>query len=136
MIAYEAWDLAQSAYGNSMAAYAIFLSITSGYLVTAYLVGRELTTTQFRLLTTFFLVVAAILIWSMSSYVYSGNAFSQLALEMVAAARNEHLPMTVWSVTRVQSWFPEFFALINSLTIFGSIFFMWNVRRPKRTGGN
>ena len=136
MTPYEAFDLAQSAYGNSQAVYAIFLSITSGYLVTAYLVGRELTTTQFRLLTTFFLVVAAILIWSMSAYTYSGNAFSQVGREMVEAARNESLPEPVWSVTHVRSWIPEFMALINSLTIFGSIFFMWNVRRPKRTGGN
>jgi hypothetical protein len=136
MIAYDAWDLAQSAYGNSLAAYAIFLSITSGYLVTAYFVGRELTTTQFRLLTTFFLVVAATLIYSVSAYVYSGNEFSQLGREMVEAARNEHLPMSVWSTTHVRSWIPEFMALINSLTIFGSIFFMWNVRRPKRTGSN
>ncbi len=133
MTVYEAWDLAQSAYGNSLATYAIFLSITSGYLVTAYLVGRELTTTQFRLLTTFFLVVAAILIWSMSAYAYYGNEYSLLGRELFEAARNEFVP--VWSVTHVRSWLPEFLALINSLTIFGSIFFMWNVRRPKRTGG-
>ena len=132
MTVYEALDLAQSAYGNSLATYAIFLSITSGFLVTAYLVGRELTTTQFRLLTTFFLVVAAILIWSMSAYAYYGNEYSLLGRELVEAARNEHVP--VWSVTHVRSWLPEFLALINSLTIFGSIFFMWNVRRPKRTG--
>ena len=136
MIAYDAWDLAQSAYGNTLAAYAIFLSITFGYLVAAYLVGREFTTTQFRLLTTLFLVVTATLIWSMSAYTYAGNAFSQLGNEMVEAARNERLPTAVWSTTHVRSWIPEFFALINSLTVFGSIFFMWNVRRPKRTGGN
>ena len=134
MTAYEAWDLAQSAYGNSLATYAILLSLTSGYLITAYLVGRDLTTTQYRILTTFFLVVAAILIWSMSGYAYFGNAYSQLGFELFEAPKKEHLP--VWSPIHVRSWIPQFLALINCLTIFGSIFFMRNVRRPKRTSGN
>ena len=36
-----------------------------------------------------------------------------------------------WLMTP-QSWLPAFLAVINTLTVIGCIFFMWNVRRAKR----
>ena len=134
MTQYEAWDLAQSAYGNSLATYAIFLSITSAYLVTAYAVGRDLTATQVGLVTAIFLVVAALLIWSMSGYAYYGNGYSMLGREMIEATRAEQDP--IWAVTHVRAWLPQFLALVNFLTVLGCIIFMWNARRPRRTGDN
>jgi hypothetical protein len=122
MTHYEALDLAQSTFSNSLAAYAIFLSIVSGYLITAYLVGSELSRIQVRLLTLLFLIVAAILIWSMSAYAYWGDAFSTVA-------RGENRERTFMTA---QSWLPAFLAVINSLTVIGCIFFMWNVRHTKR----
>jgi len=131
MTSYEAWDLAQSVYGNSLATYAIFLSITSGYLVTAYLVGRNLTTIQSGLLTAIFLIVTAILIWSMSAYAYYGNEYSLLGQELSEASGEEHLP--IWSIMHVRSWLPGFLALVNFLTVLGCIIFMWNARHSGRT---
>ena len=122
MTEYEALDLAQSTFSNSLAAYAVFLSIVSGYLVTAYVVGSELSRIQVRLLTLLFLIVVAILIWSMSAYAYWGDVFSTVA-------RGESRARTMMTP---QSWLPAFLAIINTLTVIGCVFFMWNVRRTKR----
>jgi hypothetical protein len=122
MTEYEALDLAQSTFSNSLAAYAVFLSIVSGYLATAYIVGSKLSRIQVRLLTLLFLIVVAILIWSTSAYAYWGDVFSTVA-------RGESRERTMMTP---QSWLPAFLAIINTLTVIGCVFFMWNVRRAKR----
>ena len=124
MTEYEALDLAQSNFSNALATYAVFLSIVSGYLITAYLVGSKLARIQVRLLTLMFLIVVAILIWSMSAYTYWGDVFSISPL-----ARGEDGERTMMAPP---SWLPTFLAVINTLTVIGCVFFMWNVRRTKR----
>jgi len=124
MTPYEALDLAQSTFSNSLATYAILLTLVSGYLLTAYMVGSDLTHVQVRLLTVLYLTVAAILIWSMSAYAYWGDVFS-LQARSAGVER---------SVMTPQSWLPAFLAIVNIGTVIGSMFFMWNVRHPKRTG--
>ena len=123
MTQYEALDLAQSTFGNSIAAYAVFLSIVSGYLITAYLVGSKLSRAQVRLLTLLFLIIVSILIWSMSAYAYWGDAFSNIA-------RPEGVEQ---SKMGTQPWLPAFLAAVNSFTVAAFIVFMWNIRHPKRT---
>ncbi len=126
MTPYESFDLAQSAFSNSIAAYAIFLSIVTGYLVTAYLVGAKLTQAQVRLLTALFLLVVVILIWSMSAYVYWGDRFSTLG-------RPDGAERTLMSP---KPWIPAFLALVNLLTVAACLVFMRNVRRPKQTASS
>ena len=122
MTPYEALDLAQSTFSNSLAAYAVFLSVVTGYLVTAYLVGSELSGAQVRLLTLLFLIIVLILIWSMSAYAYWGGEFSNMA-------RPEGVER---SAMAPQPWLPEFLAVVNSFTVAACIVFMWNIRHPKR----
>jgi hypothetical protein len=119
MSQYELLDLAQSALSNSTASYAIFLSIVSGYLITAYLVGAELTRAQATLLTTLFLVVAVIATWAMSAFVYWADQYS-------AMARREGVASMIMST---QPFLPIVVATVNTLTVAGSLFFMWNIRR-------
>ena len=126
MTPYELSDLAQSAFGNATANYAVFLSVVTGYLVTAYLIGAELTQVQVRLLTALFLVVAVILIWSMSAYVFWGERYSTLA-------RPDGVQR---SLMAPQPWVPVVLALVNLLTVTVCLFFMWNVRHRKRGGSS
>ncbi len=123
MTPYESLDLAQSAFSNGLASYAIFLSIVTGYLVTAYLVGRELSRMQVWLLTLLFLVVVSMLIWSMSAYTYWGEVFGSMA-------RPEGVER---STMAAQPWLPAFVAIFNGATAVACLFFMWNVRRQKQT---
>jgi hypothetical protein len=124
MTPYELLDLAQSAFSNATANYAVFLSVVTGYLITAYLIGAELTQAQVRLLTALFLVVAVILIWSMSAYVFWGERYSTLA-------RPDGVQK---SLMAPQPWMPVVLALVNILTVTACLFFMWNVRYRKRGG--
>lgn len=118
MTQYESLDLAQSAFSSSIAAYAIFLSIVTGYLVTAYLAGRELSRGQVWLLSVLFLVVAAIAIWSVSSYIYWGVVYTSMAVP----AGYEQSAMTP------KPWLPIFMAIVNVATAAACLLFMWNVR--------
>jgi hypothetical protein len=122
MTQYEALDLAQSAYGNSLAAYAVFVSIVSAYLATAYLVGSELSRVQVRLLTVLFLVVISVVIWAVSAYISWGSVFATTAL-------GESFEQ---SAMAPQSWVPALMAVIDVLAVAASVYFMWNVRHNKQ----
>ena len=118
MSQYESLDLAQSAFSSSIAAYALFLSIVTGYLVTAYLVGRELDRGQVRLLSGLFLVVASIAVWSVSSYIYWGTVYA-LAAQPGSIG---HPMMTP------KPWLAAFMAFVNVATVLACLLFMWHVR--------
>ncbi len=121
MTQYEMLDLAQSQMSNATANYAVFLSVVSGYLVTAYLIGADLTQAQVRLLTVLFLIVTAVLIWSVSTYVFWADRYSRLA-------RGDDVAR---SIMAPQPWLPIFMATINLLTVAGCLFFIRNVRHRK-----
>jgi hypothetical protein len=121
MTHYEMLDLAQSQMSNATANYAVFLSVVTGYLVAAYLIGADLTQAQVRLLTALFLMVTAVLIWSVSAYVYWADRYSTLA-------RGDDVAR---SIMAPQPWLPIFMATINLLTVAGCLFFMRNVRDRK-----
>ena len=114
MTPYELTDLAQSNFSNSIAVYAIFLSVVTGYLVTAYLVGAELTKTQVSILTILFLFVMAILIWSQSAYVYWGGHFASLT-------RSDGWEPGLFSP---KPWVPTFVAFVNFVTVTTCLLFM------------
>ena len=126
MTQYESLDLAQSAFSSSIAAYALFLSIVTGYLVTAYMVGRELSRGQVWLLSVLFLVVASIAIWSVSSYIHWGVVYSFMA----GPEGFEHSAMTP------KPWLPEFMAIVNVATAVACLVFMRNVRQRQQTQEN
>ena len=122
MSQYELLDLSQSALSNSTASYAIFLSIVSAYLITAYMVGADLTRGQVRLLTILFLFVTALVMWAQSAFVYWADHWSTMA-------RGESVAQTVFST---QPLLPFALAAVNALTIVACLFFMWNIRRRNK----
>ena len=121
MTQYESLDLAQSAFSSSIAAYALFLSIVTGYLVTAYMVGRELSRSQVWLLSVLFLVVASIAIWSVSSYIYWGVVYSIMAVPE-GFERSVMVP---------KPWLPVFMAVVNVATAASCLVFMRYVRQQQ-----
>lgn len=121
MTTYELADLSQSFFGNSIAAYAVFLTIVSGYLATAYVVGARLSVSQVRLLTTLFVLVMFFLIWTMSAYVYWGVEFALGAINAGTQA----------GIMKPSIWVPVVFAVLNLFTAAMCLVFMWNVRRSQ-----
>ena len=122
MTDYESLDLAQSAFSSSLAAYALFLSIVTGYLVTAYLVGRELSRGQAWILNLLFVVVVSIAIWSVSSYIYWGVVYTSLAT----------LDEVRLSAMVPEPWLPVFMAVVNVVAVVACLLFMWNVRQHRQ----
>jgi high-affinity Fe2+/Pb2+ permease len=125
MTMYETLDLAQSAFGNALAVYAVFLSIVSGYLITSYMVGSELSRIQVRLLTLLFLIVVSMLIWLISAFAYWGDVWAIMV-------RPEGVERSAMSP---QAWTSTFMAVFNSLTVVACLVFMWTTRHAKRTDG-
>ena len=123
MSPYEYADLAQSNFDNAISSFAVILSIVSGYLITAYLVGAKLNRTQVTILTTMFLLVMGLLTWSMSAYTYWGYFWSTLVNPETAGQ----------SLMSPRAWISGAVAILNLFTLAMCLLFMWNVRRAKAT---
>ncbi len=125
MTTYEMADLAQSNFGNSLSTFAVLLSAVSAYLVTAYLVGAKLTRTQVSIVTFLFLLVSALIVWSLSAYTNGGVQLSLRAF-----------PNSAGNFFAPKSWLPEMMAFVGLLIITMSLKFMWDVRHPKESAPN
>ena len=120
----EWFEAYTNASGNALTATAILLTLVSGYMVIAYLVGDKLTSLQVWLVNTL--------------YIFSGCsvlASNYLSVLDSSTARIEatHLAHELKPVMDGAS--PEAAALIvsgiNALFIIISLLFMWQVRHPK-----
>ena len=78
----ELLELSQMAFSNGLAAYAIFLTIVGGYLVAAYMVGRELQTSQYVILNGLFLVIGTSTILTVAAYFTTATRYALMATEI------------------------------------------------------
>ncbi len=113
----EAWGLF---LGNSQTAMALYLSILSGYLIIAYLIGRKLSRTQVIILSTMFLFASAFCTLVLTTW-------WQRALEFALEAQAINPERTV---TNSQEGV-RMVAVLFSLGILSSLYFMWNVRHSE-----
>ena len=106
---------------------ALLITLMSGYLVVAYLVGKRLTRSQLLMTNALYL---------MSAYLIISLNFT-LALDSLIA-RTEmalHIPELDVLNHRVQSTYlwSSLIAIAHSCLIVGSLIFMWQVRHPRGT---
>ena len=120
MTSYEMADLGQSAFGNSLSAYGIFLTLVTAYLATAYLVGRKLTGSQVSILTTLFVIVASLAGFSVAAYT---NAGTDMIIRAFPESRGGLLGPRLWLTPVVM--------MVNVFTVIMCLKFMWDVRHPK-----
>ena len=120
MSPYEMAELAQSAFGNSLSAYGIFLSLVTAYLATAYLVGKKLTGTQVGILTALFVIVASLVGFSVAAYT---NAGTEMIIRAFPESRGELLAPKPWLTPVIM--------MVNVFTVTVCLKFMWDVRHPK-----
>ena len=121
---FEAYTNASS---NGLTALAILLTLVSGYMVIAYLVGEKLT--QIQVLLVNMVYIASGLSVLTSNY---GSVLDSATARAEAAQRIEELRSIA---TPVGEAIPETYAIIvaivNSLFLVISLVFMWQVRHPK-----
>lgn len=120
MTEYELADLAMEAQGTVTAVFALFLTVLSGYLLVAWMVGKKLDRLQLVLLNTVFVGVQLVLIagWS-ARWNWFWHYYNQAkALNLLAVPEASGTPIVV-TVTM----------LLMLLSVLGSVMFMWNIRR-------
>jgi len=109
-----------SAQDMGVQALMLYLTVSSGYLIVAYLVGSKLTKAQVLFVSTLFFVFAFYALWGVGQYWSSGDQ-ARIALEASEAAPEIELNYLGMN--------PAVIALpMGLLGIIGCLKFMWDVR--------
>ena len=117
--AYELADLALSAQAAASPTFALFLTITSGYLIVAWLAGDRLTRAQVNLISLLFLFFQLMLVYGwVIRWAFSHDYFT--ALSLVDPTYKVGPGYLIW-----------LFAIVMLASIPGCLKFMWDVRHPK-----
>ena len=101
-------------FSGAASAMSLYLTVTSGYLLVAYLVGKELTLPQTAIITTLFI------------FFTSANTVAT-----VSYMSNAYYYGHTYGNGRAPFWEAPATGMILSLGILASIKFMWDVRHPK-----
>jgi hypothetical protein len=120
---YEAVEAAQALYANAATMFAIFLTITTSYLVVAYLVGAQLTSSQVFITTALFAVSSLITLASMAALFDTGIHYTALAVNMRGA--EGIAPMVA------NRAFVAILVGVDALFVAAALKFMWDIRHPK-----
>jgi hypothetical protein len=116
----ELWELILISQGNMGSILAVYISVLSGYLIVAYLIGRKLNTVQAATVTSLFTVTS--LLFTMAGYAFLSRAaflfqFTDVKYRSPASAV---IPLAPWLMM-----------ILLLLGICGCLKFMWDVRHPK-----
>ena len=91
MTEYELLDLVAGANDSMYDSTTLFLSLVSGYLLVAYLVGAKLTKTQATIISTLFVVGAVFQCWGLLAY--------EKAIEEYLADKSELSTLTEYQLS-------------------------------------
>jgi high-affinity Fe2+/Pb2+ permease len=113
------------AFSAGVANSGLLITLMSGYLVAAYLVGKRLTRTQIIVTNTLYLI---------SAFLFVGGAFqtnmdAQIARKMMALQIPE-LDLLSYADVNIYLW-PSIITIVYSCLVFASLFFMWHVRNSR-----
>ena len=98
----------------------IYLTVTSGYLAVAYIIGDRLTTHQVTVISVLFIFFAGVSTWGAFGYAMRGMDYVE--------------PLRLLNPDRIYYGHPAAGAIICGILsggILASLSFMWSVRRPK-----
>jgi len=111
------------ALDSAWTAFATLLTLVTGYLVAAYLVGKTLTKVQVIIVTAVFVFAALNCIWGdvggVVSYVFAYSQATSLVPELPPNASGGQFAI-------IQE------AILDVMILLASLKFMWDVRHPKK----
>ena len=105
----------------------LLITLMSGYLVVAYLVGKRLTRTQILVTNTLFLMSACFFV----AGAFQLNLDTQIARKAMALQIPE-LDLFSYANMNIYFW-PSIVSIVYSCLIFASLFFMWQMRYSRET---
>lgn len=109
-----------SAYANSLAAFAVYVTMLSGYLVVAYLVGSQMTRAQTIIVNILYSLISAAVAAAFFNFAQAGYENTRLALEISTQRVVGPMPMVAESALVVMV-----FCYLASLK------FMWDARNKQ-----
>jgi hypothetical protein len=101
----------------------LYLTVISGYLVVAYLVGKELSRAQSRFISTIFVVFATYALWGVVQYWWTGD---QLRILLEAGEFGTVADLNFLGLNPALIAGP-----MGVVGVFGALRFMWDVRRSQ-----
>ena len=120
---FELADLYVGAQGNATSITALFVTIMSGYLIVAWLVGEKLTRAQVIFINALFILFQfnLILAWSATweKAIKVATELNSIDPTFYSSGLGSSAGLIVFAVTMIAS-------------IPGCIKFMWNIRHPKK----
>ena len=120
MTEYELADLLASSSGDTLVYIPLFISILSGYLVVAWLVGNQLTRAQVVLINALYIAVSLLL----------GASWAK-RVSVTLSYQRELIAMNPRRVEVMGDWLIPIVTLIAIAFLIGSLKFMWDIRHPK-----
>ncbi len=123
MTEYELLDLVAGAMDGMYDSTTLFLSIVSGYLLVAYLVGAKLTRAQVLIISTLFVVGAGLQCWALLT--------QEVAIEEYLAAKAQLSPLTKFQYSVANGNAGTLIATAMALGTIAALYFMWSVRRSQ-----
>ena len=116
----EIWELILLSQGNSSATLGIYLSLLSGYLIVAYLAGKDLSRSQVTIISVLFSMGCLMVIVPTYAYLSRATFLIQFTDETYRSPATQFLPFGA----------PVVSALLL-LGVLSCLKFMWDVRHPK-----
>ncbi|MEP0200925.1 MAG: hypothetical protein ABJ084_03830 [Halioglobus sp.] len=107
-------DVVNTILANAGDAMTGFITVIGGYLLVAYLAGKDLTKAQTILISALFIV-------------FSGFNISAVVMYFQSAFHFGHL----YGAGRVPAWPSYGLGILFSIGVFACLKFMWDVRHPK-----
>ena len=102
-----------------LAALTLSVTVFSGYLLTCYLIGAKLTTSQAGFISIAFTAVSIVFLWGVAVYFSEGHSAAQLIKE-------SHPSITMFNVNPAVA-----LVLTGIAATIGALKFMWDIRHPK-----
>ena len=121
MTEYELADLVSSTNANSLVLVPLFISIVSGYLVVAWLVGSRLQPSQASLINVLFVSFACLGIFAWASRMRVALSYQPELLEI----NPDRLPV-------MSPWLIPATLIVMTIVTLGCLKFMWDIRHPKK----
>ena len=116
----ELFQSAQAVWSNALSLMVVIISLLSGYLVVAYVVGKELTSSQVLIVNGLYILLSTFVL--MGLYTFSNRATELANLSLAMSQTRELGP---------QNWIPLGMVLIFVVCIAASLKFMREIRHPR-----
>ena len=123
MTEYEILELTYSVIDSMATVFAVYLTILTGYLVVAYLIGKQLVTHQVFVINSLFIAITGVQIYSVYQYA--------LEIEALLQTKEQLSPLTPFQLAMVQPVGSYLTVVLMLFGVLASLYFFMNMRRAR-----